>query len=201
MPDTVGWLQRDAGPAWASGVSSLAAMASSRPDPGRALVLAADAADALWLAGRGWQVTTVSADAVAASRLSAQAALQAAPLEALAEDPLSYRPPPAAFSLIVVSYLELAWSQLRRLLARLVPGLATGGHLIVVGVDARNLDSGFGGPANPDLLTSAGQVAELLAGLDLGVINSEVVRREVVVDVGVRYALDHLVEAVRSTAE
>lgn len=196
MPDTVGWLQHDAG-AGASGVSSLVATAGSRLHPGRALVLAADAADALWLAGRGWQVTAVSADSVAAGRLSAQSALSGAPVEAITSDLLEYRPPTDRFELISLSYVELPWPQLRRLLTRLAPGLAAGGHLLVIGVDVRNLDSGFGGPANPELLNSAGQIADLLSGLDLRVVTSEIVRREVVVEVGVRYALDHIVEAAR----
>jgi len=156
-----------------------------------------DAADALWLAGRGWQVTVTSADAVTVSRLAAEAALLDVPVEAISCDVLSYRPEPERYRLILLSYLELEWAQSRRLLTRLVPGLAADGHLLVVGVDVRNLDSGFGGPTNPDLLTSATQLADLLAGLGLSVISSEIVRREVVVEVGVRYALDHLVEAVR----
>jgi len=198
VPDTVGWSQRDASPAWAPGASSLAAAAGSRLRPGRALVLGSgDAADALWLAGRGWQATVASANTVTVSRLAAEAALLDVPVEAISCDVLSYRPEPERYRLILVSYLELEWAQSRRLLTRLVPGLAADGHLLVVGVDVRNLDSGFGGPVNPELLASATQLADLLAGLGLSVINSEVVRREVVVEVGVRYALDHLVEAVR----
>lgn len=198
MPDTVGWSQRDASAAWAPGASSLAAAAGSRLRPGRALVLGSgDAADALWLAGRGWQVTVASGDAVTVSRLAADAALLDVPVEAISCDLLSYRPEPERYRLILASYLELEWAQSRRLLTRLVPGLTADGHLLVVGVDVGNLDSGFGGPANPELLASATQLADLLVGLGLSVINSEIVRREVVVEVGVRYALDHLVEAVR----
>lgn len=202
MPDTVGWLQSDAGTGRTPGVSSLVATASSRLRPGKALVLGSgDAANALWLAGRGWQVTVASGDAVAVSRLAAEAALLDVRVEAISCDLLSYRPEPERYRLILVSYLELEWPQSRRLLTRLVPGLAADGHLLVVGVDVRNLDSGFGGPANPDLLSSAGQIAELLTGLDLRLLTSEIVRREVVVDVGVRYALDHVVEAARPLAD
>jgi len=199
VPDTVGWPHGDAGVAWVPGVSSLVATPSSRLRPGRALVLGSgDVAEALWLAGRGWQVTVASADAVTVSRLAAEAALRDVPVEAISCDVLSYRPAPERYRLILVSYLELEWAQSRRLLTRLVPGLAADGHLLVAGVDARNLDSGFGGPANPDLLASASQLAELLASLELRVINSEIVRRRVIVEVGVRYAVDHVVEAVRT---
>jgi len=160
-----------------------------------------DAADALWLAGRGWQVTAVSADVVMVSRIAAQAALLDAPVEAITADLLGYRPEPAAYRLIVVGDLELAWPQLRRLLTRLVPGLAPDGHLAVLGPDTRNLEVGFGGPANPELLTSSDQVVDLLTELGLQVVRSEVVRRESPTDGGVRYALDHVVEAVRPLAD
>ena len=185
-------------PVGTPGVSSLAATASSRLRPGRALVpVSGDAADALWLAGRGWQVTAVSADVVTVSRIAAQAALFDAPVKAITADLLDYRPEPAGYRLILVGELELAWPQLRRLLTRLVPGLAPDGHLAVLGPDTRNLEVGFGGPANPELLTSSDQVVDLLTGLELQVIRSEVVRREAAVEGGLRYALDHLIEAVR----
>jgi hypothetical protein len=86
---------------------------------------------------------------------------------------------------------------LRKVLGNIATGLSVGGRLVLVAHDASNLDSGYGGPKDPDRLNDAAAVGKAAAAAGLEVVRAEVVRREVQTDLGVRIALDHVVEAVR----
>ena len=203
MTDAASWVERHAAAAtsWDTTPNQFVEAACRGLRPGVALdVGAGEGANAIWLAGRGWRVTAVDRETVSVGRIQSRSALLAHPVDAIVADAASYRPRRDLFDLILLSYLELPEPQLRRVLANCVPGLAGGGTLLVVGHDASNLDSGWGGPGDPDLLTTPAHLADLLTHLGLEVRRAEVVRRQVPDDVGFHIALDHVVEAVRPAA-
>jgi SAM-dependent methyltransferase len=198
MSDAASWAERHAAAAmaWDTTPNQFVVAACKKLRPGRGLNLGAgEGATALWLAGRGWKMTAVEQGTVEVGRIQSHAALMGHPVDAIVGDPVGYRPRAASFDLILLCYLQLSRHQLRRVFDQVVPGLAAGGRLLLVAHDATNLDQGWGGPADPNLLTTPEVVAGLLAGHGLRVQRAEVVRREVVTPAGLRIALDHVVEA------
>ncbi len=115
--------------------------------PGRALDLACgEGRNALWLAGKGWQVTAVDFSAVGlekARRLASERELELILVEA---DVVEWEPPVASFDLVVLMYLHLPAGARRRVLGAATRGLAPGATLLVVGHDSTNLTEGVGGP-------------------------------------------------------
>ncbi len=202
MSDAASWTERHAAAAmaWDTTPNQLVVAACRKLRPGRALDLGAgEGANSMWLAGRGWQVTAIDSGTVEVGRIQSHSVLLNHPVDAIVGDAVSYRPRPASFDLILLSYLQLPEPQLRLAFHNLVPGLAPGGRVLIVAHDASNLDQGWGGPRDPNLLTTPLVVAGILTNLGLDVQRAEVVRREVPTEVGFHVALDHLVEAVAPT--
>ena len=168
--------------------------------PGSALDLACgEGRNAVWLAGRGWEVLGVDFADVAlgkAARLADQQGVQATWAR---HDLTDWLPPPAAFDLVVHAYLHLPQPQRGRVVGGAARALAPGGTLVLVAHDRSNLDGGTGGPQDPAVLPTPDEVAgELLAAVpELVVTRAEVVERIVTVDDGERTALDTLVRAHR----
>ena len=200
MSDSATWPERYAATAlgWETTPDELVASTCGRLKPGRALVLCAgEGRNALWLAGRGWTVTAVEPSQVRVGRMLSHAALSGLSVDGLTADLLAYRPQSGVHDLVLLSYVHEPNATLRRILAAAVPGLRIGGRVVVIAHDASNLDEGYGGPGDPDRLVTAEAVSRRLQDLGLDVLRAEVLRREVVVEVGVRPVLDHVVEAVR----
>ena len=203
MSDAATWPERYAATSlgWETAPDELVIATCGRLRPGSALVpFAGDGRNALWLAGRRWTVTAVDSSQVSVGRILSRAALMGVSVDAIMADTLSHRPAREAHDLVLCSYVPLPAARLRRLLQAAVPALRPGGRLVVIGRDASNLDSGYGGPLDPDLLTTPEDVSRWVVVSGLDVRRAEVVRREVVVDVGIRHVLDHVVEAVRPVA-
>jgi SAM-dependent methyltransferase len=199
MSDAASWTERHAAAAmaWDTTPNQFVVAACRKLRPGRALDLGAgEGANAVWLAGRGWRVTAVEQGTVDVGRIQSHSALLGHPVDAIMADAVGYHPRPASFDLVLLSYLQLSEHQLRRVLQNVVPGLSPGGRFLLVAHDATNLELGWGGPKDPNLLTTPEVVAGLLTALGLQVQRAEVVRREVVTEVGYRIALDHVVEAL-----
>lgn len=200
MSDPATWPERYAATSlgWETAPDELVAATCAQLRPGSALVpCAGDGRNALWLAGRRWTVTALDPSQVSVGRILSHAALMGVDVDAIMADALGHRPARAAHDLVLLAYAPLASVRLRRVLEAAVPALRPGGRLVVIGRDAANLDGGYGGPADPDLLTASDEVSRWVTESGLAVRRAEVVRREVVVDVGVRHVLDHVVEAVR----
>ncbi|HEX5569456.1 MAG TPA: class I SAM-dependent methyltransferase [Streptomyces sp.] len=152
--------------------------------PGRALDLAAgEGRNALWLAARGWRVTAVDFSAVALERGRRLAAGQPAPvrdrLDWVLADLSDHRPEPGAFDLVVVVYLHLPAAERRTVLRRAADATAPGGTLLVVGHDTTNLTEGTGGPQDPGVLFTPGDVVGDLTDAELRVLRAERVHRPV----------------------
>ena len=199
MSEAASWAERHAAAAmaWDTTPSQFVVAACRKLRPGRALDLGAgEGANSMWLAGRGWQVTAIDSNTVVVGRIQSHSVLLNHPVDAIVGDAVTYRPRPATFDLILLSYLQLPEHQLRLTFGHVVPGLAPGGRILIVAHDASNLDQGWGGPRDPNLLTTPEVVAGILTALGLDVQRAEVVRREVPTEVGFHVALDHVVEAV-----
>ncbi|MBO4206528.1 class I SAM-dependent methyltransferase [Micromonospora echinofusca] len=164
--------------------------------PGRALDLAAgEGRNAVWLAGRGWQVTAVDFSPVAVERGRTLARDQGVEVTWEVADVLRYAPPAGAFDLVLIAYLHLPAADLATVLHRAGQALRPGGRLVVVGHDRANLRHGVGGPQDPALLHDPQTVAAALSGLRI--LRSETARRPVSVDDRTVDALDSVVVASR----
>lgn len=172
--------------------------------PGRAVDLAAgEGRNAIWLAGRGWEVTAVDFSQVALDKGRRLAAEQ--PLEGsvtwVCADATTWRPDPrddAAYDLAVVAYLQLAADERRAAVRRAFGALRPGGTLLLVAHDSTNLAEGTGGPQDPAVLMTAEDVLFDLDGEDLEVLRAERVVREVPrPDGSTAAAYDALVRLVR----
>jgi N-acetylglucosamine malate deacetylase 2 len=136
---------------------------------GRALdVGAGEGRNALWLAGRGWDVTALDLSGVALGRLGATASAQGLDLACVQTDAcdwLTTAPPPGPFDLVVVSFVHPPLDERMALLAAATRRLAPGGHLFVA---AHHLDAlGVAGPPDPARLYSEDDLRDAAAGLDV----------------------------------
>jgi SAM-dependent methyltransferase len=170
--------------------------------PGLALDLGAgEGRNALWLARRGWEVTAVdfSAEAIRKGRAvqAAHAPQTLGRVSWVHDDLTSYVPAPRSAAAVVVMYIHLPSPERRALVRAAAGALAVGGVLLVVGHDATNPTEGVGGPIDPTVLFTAGDVVADLAGLDGLQVRRAERRGRPVAGEG-RVALDAVVEVVRT---
>ena len=160
--------------------------------PGRALDLACgEGRNAVWLAERGWEVTGVDFADVGLDKARGLAAARGVDPTWVEADLLDYDPPPEAFDLVVILYLQLPADERRRVLRSAAAAIAPGGTLLVVAHDRSNLEHGHGGPQDPRMLATPQEVAGDLDGLEIQ-FAKVVERRD-----GDLVALDLLVRARR----
>ncbi|HEY5791072.1 MAG TPA: class I SAM-dependent methyltransferase [Gammaproteobacteria bacterium] len=187
---------------WSAGPNRCVVEQVTGLPPGRALDLGAgEGRNAAWLATQGWQVSAVDFSAVGLAkgrRAAAQAGLQ---VDWVVADAAAYLAVPRAFDLVLLCYLQLPLPELRRLLTAAAAALAPGGTLLYLAHDRSNLEHGHGGPRDPAVLATPGEVAAALPGLAIEL--AEVVRRPLDDDLGHRggggaVALDALVRARRA---
>jgi len=164
--------------------------------PRRALDLACGAGrNAVWLARRGWQVTAVDFSDAALRMARALAADARVTVEWIEADAVVWEPPPRAWDLVCVLYLQLPAAERRSALAHAAAAVRPGGTLLVVGHDLLNLTEGWAGPTQADVLFTPDDVVAEIEGLD--VVRAERVRRAVADAPAGRDAIDALVRARR----
>jgi len=149
--------------------------------PGRAVDLAAgEGRNAIWLAGRGWDVTAVDFSQVALDKgrgladrehLDGSVAWVCADATTWTAD--------AAYDLVVVAYLQLPPAERREAVRRAFAALRPGGAFLFVAHDSSNLAEGTGGPQDPAVLMTADDVLDDLEGTDLELVRAERVVRQV----------------------
>jgi SAM-dependent methyltransferase len=166
--------------------------------PGRALDLACgEGRNALWLAGRGWQVSAVDFSAVALDKgrtLESRQDPSAPRVSWLHGDARTYRGA-APVDLALLCYLHLAPPDWTATLTRAADALAPGGTLLVIGHDSTNIVAGVGGPQDPSVLYTAADIVADLAGRALVIDRAQAVYRPV--EGADRPAIDALVRAHR----
>jgi SAM-dependent methyltransferase len=166
--------------------------------PGRALDLACgEGRHAVWLAGLGWRVTGVDFSAVAIAKARELARAREVSVEWAVADLTEYEPEARAFDLVCTFYLQLAPAERSTVVARAAAAVAAGGLFLLVGHDLRNLEHGVGGPRDPRVLYTPGDVVADLAGSGLLIERAAAVERPVAGDAGGRSAIDALVRARR----
>lgn len=135
--------------------------------PGRALdVGCGEGADAIWLAGQGWEVTAVDVSTVALDRTAEHAVEQGVDdrLEIGVYDVLSGRPrlDRAEFDLVAVSFLHVPRPDFESIYRRVAAMVGPGGRLLVVAHHPDDVASGARRPHGPDLLFPPDQLVDAL---------------------------------------
>ncbi|WP_088317060.1 methyltransferase domain-containing protein [Kineosporia sp. R_H_3] len=163
-------------PAWEERYGTSRSIWSGRPNtwlvaeaehlaPGRALdVGCGEGADAVWLAGRGWQVTGVDISATALERAAGHAAAAGADVAArttwvradLRTDPQAAGD---GYDLVSAQFMHLPGDVRRALYARLADAVAPGGTLLVVGHHPRDLRTSAHRMHFPAMMFTAEEVA------------------------------------------
>src|SRR4051794_31198442 len=152
--------------------------------PGRALdVAAGEGRNALWLAGRGWEVTALD---FSLAGLDKGRALQQRHergrdlhIDWVHADALTWEPGPVPYDLVLQAYLQLTADQRRTAVRRSFGMLREGGTFFVIAHDATNLTEGTGGPTDPAVLFTAEEVLADLDGERFEVERAERVARPV----------------------
>jgi SAM-dependent methyltransferase len=172
---------------------SFAGEAAGLP-PGRALDLACgEGRHAVWLAGRGWQVTAIDFSEVAIARGRARAARERVEVDFRCSDLLDFEPETGAFDLAFVLFLHLPGDERRVVLSRAAGALAPGGTFLLVGHDLEDLEKGVGGPSDPSVLYTPEDIVAEISELEIE--KAERVLRSA--DDAGRRAIDALVRARR----
>jgi 2-polyprenyl-3-methyl-5-hydroxy-6-metoxy-1,4-benzoquinol methylase len=162
--------------------------------PGRAIDLGAgDGRNAIWLARRGWAVTAVDFSQVAIDRGRALAAAAGVHVEWELADLLEWTPGGRSYDLVMLFFIHLPPDERPEVYARAAAAVAPGGTLLIVGHDRTNIADGVGGPQDPDVLLTPGEVAADLPGFRID--RAETVRRGATDG---RRPIDAIVRAVRS---
>jgi SAM-dependent methyltransferase len=202
--DREAWNQRyrSADLVWGMEPNQFVAQALEEREPaGGALDLACgEGRNAIWLARRGWRVTGVDLSDVAIERARKLAEAAGVEAEWICGDLTSYEPDPAAFALVVISYLQVPEAARRSVLAHAASALAPGGALFMIGHARRNLTEGVGGPRDPAVLWDSDEIRAELETAGFRVERCEEVIRPVEGDGAVREAIDVLAEARRPSS-
>jgi SAM-dependent methyltransferase len=143
-------------------------------------------------------VTAVDFAPVALAMARELGAAAGVDVEWIEADVVTWTPPPRAFDLVSVLYLQLPAADRRRALAHAADATAPGGTLLVLGHDLLNLTEGWGGPSRAEVLFTPADVVDEIG--DLAIEKALRVRR-LVDDAGTpREAIDALVRARRPPA-
>jgi SAM-dependent methyltransferase len=135
--------------------------------PGTALDAGAgEGADAIWLAGRGWQVTAVDISAVALERAAGYAAKAGADIAGriswYQQDLFSWEPPQGHYDLVSAQYLHLPGGPREMLFDRLAAAVAPGGTLLIVGHHPSDMETTMPRPKMPELFFTGDEIADRL---------------------------------------
>jgi SAM-dependent methyltransferase len=142
--------------------------AASRIPPGRVLSLAdGEGRNGVFLAGLGYDVTSVDASAVGLRKAQQLATTSDVHLTTTVADLADFEIAPASWEGIVSIFCHLPPALRRLVHERVVRGLAPGGVLVLEAYAERQLCFGTGGPKIAELLLTLDAAREELAGLEL----------------------------------
>jgi SAM-dependent methyltransferase len=199
--DSEAWNRRyaDRELVWTSEPNRFLVAEAAGLEAGRALDLACgEGRNAVWLAERGWRMTGVDFSEVGLEKARALARARGAQVEWVAADLLDYTPEPRAFDLALVFYLQVPAAERQPIMRAAADAVAPGGVFLLVAHDRRNLEHCHGGPQDPAVLYTAGDIVADLDGAGLEIERAETVSRPVHAAEGERVALDALVRARRA---
>lgn len=174
----VSWNERYTaqGELWGADANRFVASELDGLAPRRVLDLACgQGRNAVWLALQGHTVTGVDISDVAIEQARTVAANAGVEVELIADDLLVWEPEPAAYDLVLLSYVQLPEGSRQLVHAKAVAALAPGGRVFLIAHHRDNLEHGIGGPPTDDVLFDEAQLAADFSVLD--VIRNEVVLR------------------------
>jgi 2-polyprenyl-3-methyl-5-hydroxy-6-metoxy-1,4-benzoquinol methylase len=191
---------RDGQRVWSAVAPQLVQETVSAWTPGRALDLATgEGRTAIWLAGKGWEVTGADFSAEAISQATEHGRDAGVDVNWTVADATSWEPN-ERFDLITVMYLQLPAAEITPVLQKVAGWLNPGGHLLVLSHDLKNSATGAPGPQNPDVLHTPELLAEAVDASRI--VRCETVRRDLATDPEsagdeklARYALDTILVA------
>lgn len=154
--------------------------------------------NALWFASRGWEAENIDFSHVAVERSRHWAWEQGVTnrfvgtvADATAPDISTLAP----LDLAVMAYLQLPADQLRDAIVHAIAQLKLGGRFFGVWHARENLEGGFGGPPNPEVLPTQDElrVACLTAGATLGSLElrDRIVGEHTAIDVVLTATVEH----------
>lgn len=190
------WNQRYAGREliWTAAPNQFLVAEVESLSPGRALDLGCgEGRNAVWLAEQGWNVTAVDFSDVGVGKGREMAANRGVEVDWVVEDLNSYQPQGGGFDLVIDFYIHLPPDQRQALTRKGATAVAPGGTLLIVGHHLDNLETGYGGPQDPELLHRPDVISSGLA--DLAVVKAKRVERVVETDGSSVVAIDSLVRA------
>ena len=128
--------------------------------------------NSVWLAKKGWQVENIDFSEVALDKYLkyAQAEHVAGHCTATCQDAVTFSPQSTPVDLGVIAYLQINQNDLQLAIRRLAQHIASGGHLFGVWHSRDNLEGGFGGPRDPEVLPNVATITQALEGTGLEII-------------------------------
>ena len=138
--------------------------------PGLAIDLAGgEGRNTVWLAEQGWRVENVDISEVGLAKCEAFAAERGVSerVSTLCASGADFRSTLAPVDLGIVPYLQVPASLLNASLKNLISQIKPGGYLVGVWHARENLDGGFGGPQNPDVLPSLASMKQFCESMPL----------------------------------
>lgn len=127
---------------------------------------AGEGRNALWLASLGWRVTAVDFSSVGLKTGRRRAERLGLDVTWVTADATTWLAPEPV-DLVVMAYLQLPIEALTAAVARATESLAPGGTLALISHDRDNLTRGVGGPQEPTLLTTVGELTAAASGLTI----------------------------------
>jgi SAM-dependent methyltransferase len=143
-------------------------------------------------------MTGVDFSEVGLEKARALAAARGVRAEWVTADLRDYTPEPQAYDLVLVFYLQVPATERRPIVRAAAGAVAPGGVFLLAAHDRGNLEHGHGGPQDPTVLYTSGDVVGDLDGAGLEIERAETVKRPVQTPEGERVALDALVRAHRA---
>lgn len=191
------WDERyqDEGLLWTAEPNRFLVEAIDGLEPGKALDLAGgEGRNAVWLAQQGWEVEVVDWSDVALDKGRELARRTGVTVWFIREDLRQWWPPGESYDLVVIAYLHIPYMERHGVWRAAAGAVRRGGRLVVIGHDRDNLDKGYGGPQQFDVLYSVEELVGVVAE-HLEVIRAEQIIRSVETDDGGREAIDNIVVA------
>jgi len=139
------------------------------PPNGRVLCVGdGEGRNGVWLAERGYRVTTFDASPVAVRKAVGLAATRGVTIDAVVANARTFAWPDGVFDAVVAVFIQFSLSHERPdLFARIHQSLRPGGRLILVGYTPDQVRHGTGGPRNPDKLYPPDLLRDELGAFDL----------------------------------
>ena len=146
-------------------------------DPGRAGALPSrgEGRNAVWLAGRGHEVTAVDASPVGIAKAEALARARGVKIATVAADLADYTIEPGRWAGIVAIFAHLPPALRRAVHRAAAAGIAPGGVFVLEAFTPAQMAYGTGGPSQPELLYELADLRDDLADLEI-VIGRELER-------------------------